>query len=357
MKKIVSVWIALSLVVFAGCSSNVPSSSAPPPASSAPASSAPAASTPAVGQDGLKTGLAVISNVADSTDADEKEGLAKTDSTIVAVTVDGDGRIVKCVIDGVQTSINFSKEGKILTDKSLTPPTKNELGAEYGMAKASGIGKEWNEQAAAFADYVTGKTVDEIKGIAMNDKGAPADADLAASVTIRIGVFIGAIEKAVSYAQETGAQSGDRLGLGTITNIAKSTDAGAEEGLAQAYSTYTAVTVDAAGKISSCYIDGSQCNVNFDTTGKITSDIKAQQKTKNELGDAYGMRKASSIGKEWNEQAAAYARYVTGKTVDEIKGIAVNEKGAPTDADLAASVTIGIQGFNQVIEKAVATAK
>ena len=33
-------------------------------------------------------------------------------------------------------------------------PSKNELGGGYGMGKASSIGKEWNEQAAALADYV-----------------------------------------------------------------------------------------------------------------------------------------------------------------------------------------------------------
>ena len=31
------------------------------------------------------------------------------------------------------------------------------------MKRASSIGKEWNEQANAFADYVIGKTLDEIK--------------------------------------------------------------------------------------------------------------------------------------------------------------------------------------------------
>ena len=96
--------------------------------------------------------------------------------------------------------------------------------------------------------------------------------------------------------------------------------------------------------------------MNFDTTGKITSDLTAEVASKNELGDAYGMKTASSIGKEWNEQAAAYAAYAVGKTADEVNGTAVTE-GVPSDTDLAASVTVHIADFNTVITKAVDNAK
>lgn len=64
------------------------------------------------------------------------------------------------------------------------------------------------------------------------------------------------------------------------------------------------------------------------------------------------MKQASSIGREWNEQAAAFCAYVTGKTVDEVKGLAVSEDGKAADADLAAGVTIGIGEFQTLIEKA-----
>lgn len=57
---------------------------------------------------------------------------------------------------------------------------------------------------------------------------------------------------------------------------------------------------------------------------------------------------------EWNEQAAAFAAYVTGKTAAEVAGIAVNEKSAPTDADLASTVTISIGDFLELIAKACA---
>jgi len=137
----------------------------------------------------------------------------------------------------------------------------------------------------------------------------------------------------------------------SITTIAKSTNAAADaEGLAQAYATITALTAKDE-TITSCIIDAVQADVKFDATGKLTSDLNAVIKTKNELADAYGMKKASKIGKEWNEQAQAFAAYVTGKTFSQAAGIAV-EGGKATDADLASSVTISVGDFLALIAKA-----
>lgn len=338
MKKLLALLLSLSLVIFAvtACGSNDDTDSENETTK------------------GIKTGLAVITSAAKSTDAGEKEGLVQADSTVVAVTVGADGKIVDCVIDGAQTKINFDSAGAITTDLSKNYVSKLELGDEYGMKKASSIGKEWNEQAQALAEYVKGKTVEEVKGIAVNEKGVATEADLTSSVTISISGYILAIEKAVSNAKDLGASAEDKIGLGITTKISKSTNATAEAaGLAQAYSTYTAVTFDNDGKITSCIIDGSQTNVNFDTTGKLTTDVAtATFQTKNELGDAYGMKKASSIGKEWYEQAAAFAEYVKGKTVEEVKGISMDEESSATDEDLLASVTVSIGDFITVIEKA-----
>lgn len=306
---------------------------------------------------GLKTGFAVLSSVDKSTPAGKEDGLAQTDSTAVGVLVDGDGVIVKCVIDAVQTQINFGKDGKIITPLDTKVPTKIELGDEYGMHKASSIKKDWADQIKAFCDYVEGKTLDEVKGIALTKEGTPADEDLSTSVTIHIGDYVAGLEKAVASAKDMGAKSGDTLGLGIETNIAKSADFTADaEGVAQAYSIYTLASFDKEGVITSSIIDGSQCNVNFDATGKITSDLKAELKTKNQLGEAYGMKKASSIGKEWNEQATAFAEYAVGKTAKEVSGVAVKE-GVPTDEDLAASVTVHVTDFTAGLTKAAATAK
>ena len=51
-------------------------------------------------------------------------------------------------------------------------------------------------------------------------------------------------------------------------------------------------------------------------------------------------------------QAASFAAYVTGKTADEVAGIAVDAGTKPTEADLVSSVTIAVGGFQALIAKA-----
>ncbi len=344
MKKKVALLLVLAMVMFAFAACGGGATEEPP-----------AEETPET-TGAVQTGLAVITSAAKSVESGDANGVAQADSLVVAVTVDDAGTIVKCAIDQAQTKIEFSKEGKIVTPLDSVFVAKREMGADYGMAKASGIGKEWNEQADAFAAYVAGKTVEEVKGIAVNEEGAPTDEDLASSVTVHVTDFIAAIEKAVGNAQDLGASADDTLGLGVVTNIAKSKDAAEEDGVAEAYTYYTATTFKADGVITSSIIDASITDVKFSKEGKITSDINAAFQTKNELGDAYGMKKASAIGKEWNEQADAFAKYVVGKTVEDVKGIAISE-GVPTGDDLKSSVTVHVTDFLTILEKAFNVAK
>lgn len=307
----------------------------------------------------VKTGLAVITSISSSKDAAaDAEGNAQADSVVVAVTVDASGKIVACKLDTAQSKAAVTADGKISTPLDTEFKTKQELGTDYHMKGASGIGKEWYEQADAFAAYCVGKTVDQIKGIAVNEEGAPAAAELASSVTMHVTSYIDAVAKAVENAKDLGAKASDTLGLGVSTSIDKSTEASADAaGNVQFYSNYTVTTLDKSGKITSCAIDASQTNIGFDTTGKITTDLASEFKTKNELGYDYNMKGVSGIGKEWFEQATSLAQYVTGKTIDQVKGIAVNEEGAPTDAELASSVTVHITDLLGVIEKAAVNAK
>ncbi len=351
MKKLLAIVLilAMSLFAFVACTQDQPVET---PKTEEPKTEEPKTEEP-LAEGAVKTGLAVVSSIEKSKDAGEKDGSAQTDSVIVAVTIDNEGKIVQTLIDTAQTKIEFSKEGKILPDLNTVFKSKQELKEEYGMGKASTIDKEWYEQANALAEYVAGKTVEEVKGIAVDEAGVTTEADLVSSVTIKINPYKEAIEKAVANAQNLGADASDKLGLGVVTTISKSKDAAADkEGLAQAYSTYTVATFDADGKVTSSIIDASQANVNFDAAGKITTDLAVAPITKVELGEDYGMKKASAIGKEWYEQADAFAAYVVGKTVEEIKGIAVDESGHATEEDLVSSVTVGIVDLQSIFEKA-----
>ncbi|NMB41749.1 MAG: hypothetical protein GX996_07425 [Firmicutes bacterium] len=303
----------------------------------------------------LKTGLAVVTELHKSFAADAEPGLAQIDSLAVAVMVDSDNKIAGCIIDSVQSKINFDSSGRLITPTDTVFPSKLELAGGYGMGEASAIGKEWNEQAMAFAAYAVGKTVEQIKGISVDESGKALDSDLKTSVTISIGGFVEGIEKAVAQAQKLGASSADELALGIVTTMSKSASATDEEpGLAEVYSIYAAASKDSKGKITSCIIDATQGDINFDTSGQILSDLTAKVRSKNELGKNYGMKDASTIGKEWNEQAAAFAQYVTGKTFSEVDNVAVSAEGNATGSDLQSSVTISIKDFKTALAKAAA---
>ena len=314
-----------------------------------------AAETAPVTEGALKTGLAVVTGISGSSSATaDAAGAASYDVTLAAVIVDDAGVIQSCRLDSIGTTINFDATGAITSDLTASVPTKNELGENYGMKAYGNAIAEWDQQAAALCDFAIGKTAEELRNGAIDETGkAPAGSDLASSATIYLGGYIAAIEAAVANATHLGAQSGDELTLVTLNSLTSSAAATEEKaGNAQLDCGIAAITTK-DGVITSCIIDGLQAKVAFDLTGTITTDITAPVATKNELGENYGMKAYGNAIAEWNEQAASFAAYVTGKTADEVAGIAVNEKTAPAEEDLVTSVTIAIGDFLALIAKAL----
>ena len=309
---------------------------------------------PVVTEGALKLGLYIGTNIGDSKSATDANGEAKYDVTIVAVLVDDKGVIADCIIDGIASSVAFDATGTIITDLTAPVQTKNELGENYGMVAWGGAIAEWDAQAAALASFAVGKTVDELRNGAIDENTgyAPEGSDLASSATIYLGGYVSGIEAAVANAQQLGAQSGDQLKLAVIASVDSSTSASAEAaGTACLNVDVTALTVKDE-IITSCIIDSVQAKVSFDNAGQLTTNLAEPVLTKNQLGENYGMKAWGGAIAEWNEQAASFAAYVTGKTGAEVAGIAVAE-GKPSDADLAASVTIAIGGFQALIAKAL----
>ncbi len=301
----------------------------------------------------LKTGLALVTSVSDSTSASDKDGEGKYDVTTVAVLVDDKGVIRDCIIDGIAASVKFDASGALTSDFASEIKTKNELGSAYGMVAYGGAVAEWDAQAGALADFAVGKTVKELKNGAIDKSGrAPEGSDLASQATIYLGGYVSAIEKAVANSSYLGAQEGDELRLASQSSISGSSSATAEKaGNAQLEVTTTALTLK-SGKITSCTLDSVQAKVAFDVSGKVTSDLSSEVKTKNELGSSYGMVAWGGAIAEWDAQAAAFAEYCVGKTPAEVGKIAVTESTSPAEADLASSVTIAIGGFQALIQKA-----
>ena len=352
MKKHIALILTLVLVVcvFAGCAGTpvVYYTNCTCPTAAAPEQTTPA-TDPVTVEGELKTGLAIIANAAESENAVK----AKYDVTIAAVTVDANGVIADCVIDSIGTEVAFDATGAVTSDLTAAIPTKTELGDTYGMVAYGGAVAEWYQQADALAQFAIGKTVEELRSGAIDETGkAPAGTDLAATATIYLGGYVSAIEAAVANAQNLGAQAGDELKLAVISDVSDSKSADAENtGLAQLYTSVAAVTMN-GDVITSCLLDAVQAKVEFDATGTITTDLTAAIQTKNELGENYGMVAWGGAIAEWNEQAASFAAYITSKTPADVAGIAVDEKTAPTEADLVSSVTIKIGTFQDLIAKA-----
>ena len=364
MKKLsVILSLALILSLLAGCAGTpvvyYTDCTCPVEAHEAPAVAEPVIPLPEVNEgpaavgSALKTGLAIVAGAGESKAATAEEaGEAKYDVTIVSVLVADNGVINACTIDSLGTSVAFDASGVITSDLTAPVQTKNELGENYGMVAWGGAIAEWDAQAAALASYAVGKTVEELKTGAVNESGYAADADLASSATIYLGGYVSAIEAAVANAQHLGAQAGDELRMAVIPGVKSSASADGENaGLAQLDVDVTALSLNGE-TITSCVIDSLQAKVNFDATGAVTSDVAAGFQTKNQLGENYGMVAWGGAIAEWNQQAASFAAYVTGKTAAEVAGIAVDEGTKPTDADLVSSVTIAVGGFQALIAKA-----
>lgn len=299
----------------------------------------------------VKTGLSVTKVLSSEFATTDADGFVQADITIVAVTVDAEGKINSCVIDQIQAKNTFNAVGEVTTT-ATSFASKNELGADYGMVAWGGAIAEWDAQAAAVAEYVVGKTVEEVKGIAITEDGKAGDADLAASATMAIGGFIAPIVAAVENAQDLGAAHWDTLQLVSITTPSGNANATEEaEGKVSVNTTVAAVTTH-YDEITSCVIDALAIDANIDATGMVTTNVYGLvYPTKNEQGADYGMVAWGGAIAEWNEQAASFAKYITGKTISEVAGIAVDEGTKPTDADLTASVTIAIGDFKALIEK------
>lgn len=121
--------------------------------------------------------------------------------------------------------------------------------------------------------------------------------------------------------------------------------------------TIAAVAVDSNGIIRQCIIDGISTQVTFDAVGTITSDVAAPVLTKNELGDAYGMKAYGGAKYEWFEQAAALADYAVGKTSAELQRSAVKNDGYAADPELAAGATIKLDTLVRAVVQAAETAQ
>ncbi len=305
----------------------------------------------------LKFGLGLVSYIESAKSADgETDGSAGATSTIAAVLVDGEGKIVKCVIDTIAPTLSFTSKGEFVQAGDFA--TKYEAGTNYGMVAYGGAKKEWFEQVDALTALVVGKTIQDVKALVATD-GKGNDDVVTAGCTIIITDFITAIEKAVNNAADSAATADDTLKLGVIATQTGSKNATAEaEGVNEVDITVTATALK-DGKVTAAKTDAIQVVVNFNNKGVPSTKAEATITTKLEAGENYGMAKygqdlnGDGTVKEWFEQAAAFDAACVGKTADEISALAV-DTGYGVDSLQTAGCTMNV---SDMIKAAVKAAK
>lgn len=143
-------------------------------------------------------------------------------------------------------------------------------------------------------------------------------------------------------------------GVGSVTTVTATAATAEKAGSVSVVTTMCAVTLDENGVITGVQFDVVQPKGEFDTAGAVAGEVNASPMTKNELGEGYGMKGISPIGKEYNEQMEALAAWCVGKTVEEAVSLATAET---PDADLVAGCTVGISDQLVALVKAANAAK
>ena len=207
---------------------------------------------------------------------------------------------------------------------------------EEPLAEVSSLKKGWAEQADAFASYLIGMTPEQVSMLKVDKDGKPTDADLLSGCTIAVDRYRDAVTRACANARALGAAKGDRaaLGIEAVNGTSDITATDDKDVNAQVDVSIVALTTDANHRVTSAIADMAEPALTVVSDGGVTAPDLV--KTKLELGEDYGMRGASALGKEWYEHSEGFCDALKGKTRTEIAGLSGG------DADLKALCTIDI---------------
>ena len=290
-----------------------------------------------------RTGLGIL------TEASDQERAGKIDTIAAAVLLDAEGRVADVMLDEVEISVTGDSTGKVTmpTDDR----TKRQKGDDYPLAAVSSLKKGWAEQADAFGDWLEGKTPDEVKKLKTDADGKATDADLLSGCTIAVDRYRDAVVRACENAQVLGAARGDTVKLGVEVAEMPQGLVGTDDKDAQVQAkiTLAVVTMDENARVTSAIGDMTEPELTVSADGTVSAPREPVY-TKNELGDRYGMRSASALGKEWYEHSAGWCGYLKGKNAVEIGKLSADG----TDADLKALCTISVTDLQKAVLKAMA---
>ena len=297
----------------------------------------------------LKLGMGVYSYYEQATGATEDaNGKGQVVSTVAAVLVDANGKIVKCDLDTADNTVEFTAEGKTVSKTDFK--TKREQGDSYGMKQYAGSAKEWYEQADAFEALAVGKTAAEVKALVAAEGKGNADV-ISAGCTIAVSDFAKAIEKAVKNAKESNAVAANTLKVGAATEVTYKDATEEAQGSIELETSFVASAVGADGKVVATVSDCLGTTFTFDEVGTPLTNTQTPLSTKLELGDSYGMKASYGSTKEWYQHSAAFDTQCVGKTAAEIAGLVTSDGKGNADV-VGAGCTISVSSMVKAAVKA-----
>ena len=264
---------------------------------------------------------------------------AKVSSTVAAVVTDKDGKIVLCRIDAIDSQAKLTADGE---PNTAAPTSKYELGDKYNMVTYGNAIAEWYKQAEFFETYVEGKTLADVKAIALGENGKPTGTDLAAGCTIAVTDFVKAIENAISSEHRLTFAAKGELTASVSVNADIKAD---KETLVYKTTFDFAAVVSEGATVVGALVDSAETTLTCekDDNNKVTATAHTYVGTKLEQGDDYNMVTYGGAIAEWYAQATAFAKTAIGKEADKLDTL-------PTEN--ITGCTIGVTTYKAALVKA-----
>lgn len=294
-----------------------------------------------------------------------------------------DDTIVDAYFDVLQApfTITDGKVSILTTGKHQTEQagdkvieTKQELKERYGMASSAAEG-EWNVQAASFARYTVGKTIDEVTSKNYKNNYNKNGTEVVTGCSISQTNFTTALKvitdtktfKAPANTVSAGlgykvsALSADNVLTVTLAGSATDKDGKIYETSINAYQIPLMVSSTDATKIAynpintknQSYAQLKAENFKDHTTASADNKYYTEVLSKRELKELYAMKENNEEAQkmEWYNQANNFARYAKGKIASEIAGKSYKSSHNENGTIEVPGCTITMEDFATAISK------
>ncbi len=273
--------------------------------------------------------------------------------------------------------VSILKTGKHQTEQAgdKVIETKQELKERYGMASSATEG-EWNVQAASFARYTVGKTIDEVTSKNYKSHYNKDGTEVVTGCSISQTNFTTALKvitdtktfKAPANTVSAGlgykvsALSADNVLTVTLAGSATDKDGKIYETSINAYQIPLMVSSTDATKIAynpinqknkSAYAQLKAENFKDHTTASADNKYYTEVLSKRELKELYAMKENNEEAQkmEWYNQANNFARYAKGKIASEIANQSYKSNHNKDGKVEVAGCTITMEDFATAISK------